>query len=67
MTIAFITHRDCLLHDMGSHHPECPERLGAIQDRLIAAGLDLYLHFYDAPLAEIEHLLRWLMRKATST
>jgi acetoin utilization deacetylase AcuC-like enzyme len=56
MTIAFISHRDCLLHDMGSHHPECPARLGAIQDRLIAAGLDIYLHFYDAPLAENKHL-----------
>ncbi|MBI4986864.1 MAG: histone deacetylase family protein [Rhodocyclales bacterium] len=43
---------------MGAHHPECPERLGAIQDRLIAAGLDLYLSFHDAPLAEMEHLLR---------
>ncbi|MGE5468617.1 MAG: histone deacetylase family protein [Ignavibacteria bacterium] len=43
---------------MGAHHPECPERLGAIQDRLIAAGLDLYLSFHDAPLAEMEQLLR---------
>lgn len=58
MTTAFITHRDCWRHDMGSHHPECPERLGAIQDRLIAAGLDLYLTYHDAPLAEMEHLLR---------
>jgi acetoin utilization deacetylase AcuC-like enzyme len=55
---AFITHRDCWRHDMGMHHPESPERLGAIQDRLIAAGLDLYLSFHDAPLAEMEHLLR---------
>lgn len=58
MTIAFITHRDCLLHDMGAHHPESPERIGAIQDRLIAAGLDIYLNYYDAPLAENEHLRR---------
>jgi acetoin utilization deacetylase AcuC-like enzyme len=58
MTIAFITHRDCLLHDMGSHHPECPDRLGAIQDRLIAAGLDLYLSYHDAPAATTEQLLR---------
>jgi acetoin utilization deacetylase AcuC-like enzyme len=43
---------------MGAHHPECPERLGAIQDRLIAAGLDLYLTYHDAPLAEAEQLLR---------
>lgn len=48
---------------MGSHHPECPERLGAIQDRLIAAGLDLYLSFHDAPLAEMDQLLRVHPRK----
>jgi acetoin utilization deacetylase AcuC-like enzyme len=58
VTTAFITHRDCWRHDMGAHHPECPERLGAIQDRLIAAGLDLYLTYHDAPLAEMEQLLR---------
>lgn len=58
MTTAFITHRDCWLHDMGAHHPECPERLSAISDRLIAAGLDLYLRFYDAPLATLEQILR---------
>ena len=58
MTIAFISHRDCLLHDMGAHHPECPDRLGAIQDRLIAAGLDLYLSYHDAPAVTMEQLLR---------
>jgi acetoin utilization deacetylase AcuC-like enzyme len=63
MTTAFITHRDCWRHDMGAHHPECPERLGAIQDRLIAAGLDLYLSYHDAPLAEMEQLLRVHPRK----
>ncbi|MBS1136070.1 MAG: histone deacetylase [Proteobacteria bacterium] len=58
MTTAFITHRDCMLHDMGSHHPECPDRLSAINDRLIASGLDLYLAFYDAPAATIDQLTR---------
>ncbi len=58
MTTAFITHRDCWLHDMGAHHPECPERLSAINDRLIAAGLDMYLAFYDAPLATLEQIER---------
>ena len=57
-TTAFITHRDCWLHDMGTFHPECPDRLAAINDRLIAAGLDLYLSFYDAPLASAEQILR---------
>lgn len=55
---AFITHSDCALHNMGSHHPESPERLGAIKDRLIAAGLDMYLSFYDAPAATREQMER---------
>lgn len=58
MTTAFITHRDCWLHDMGPHHPESPARLGAIQDRLIAAGLDVLLSFHEAPLARREELER---------
>ena len=57
-TTAFITHRDCWLHDMGAMHPECPDRLSAINDRLIASGLDMYVSFFDAPLAEREHILR---------
>ncbi|SDX29854.1 Acetoin utilization deacetylase AcuC [Allochromatium warmingii] len=43
---------------MGAHHPECPERLYAIQDRLIAAGLEMLLTHYDAPAASIEQLAR---------
>ncbi|MCX7898189.1 MAG: histone deacetylase family protein [Rhodocyclaceae bacterium] len=58
MTIAFVTHRDCWRHQMGAHHPECPERLSAIQDRLIASGLDAYLQYYEAPLATREQLAR---------
>ncbi|MBK9021990.1 MAG: histone deacetylase family protein [Sulfuritalea sp.] len=57
-TTAFISHRDCWQHDMGAHHPECPDRLGAISDRLIASGLDVYLQFHDAPLAEVDQLQR---------
>lgn len=55
---AFITHKDCWLHDMGAHHPECADRLSAINDRLIAAGLDLFLSFHDAPAASAEQLAR---------
>lgn len=55
---AFITHRDCWLHNMGAHHPECPDRLSAINDRLIAAGLDLYLSFHEAPSAQVEQIAR---------
>ncbi|MEO8411605.1 MAG: histone deacetylase family protein [Propionivibrio sp.] len=55
---AFITHRDCHLHDMGSFHPECPARLSAISDHLIAQGLDHFFVFHDAPLATFPQLLR---------
>jgi acetoin utilization deacetylase AcuC-like enzyme len=52
MSIAFISHPDCALHDMGQHHPEDPARLSAISDRMIAGGLDMVLQHYDAPLAD---------------
>ena len=55
---AFISHRDCALHDMGEMHPETPARLAAISDHLIAQGLDHYFAFHDAPLASFEQLLR---------
>ena len=59
MTVtAFITHRDCHLHDMGSYHPEAPERLSAISDHLIAQGLDAYFTYHDAPLATFQQLRR---------
>jgi len=62
-TTAFISHRDCWLHDMGAHHPECPDRLSAINDRLIAAGLDMFLSFHDAPLATVDNIARAHVRE----
>jgi len=58
MSIAFISHPDCALHDMGAHHPECPARLSAIQDQLLASGLEFALRNYEAPLASREQLCR---------
>jgi len=58
LATAFITHPACLLHDMGPSHPECPARLHAIDDQLIASGLSNYLVHAEAPLAGREHLLR---------
>ena len=55
---AFITHADCLKHDMGSGHPECPQRPAAIEDQLIASGVGPHLARYDAPLASDEQLGR---------
>ncbi|MCB1846960.1 MAG: histone deacetylase family protein [Halieaceae bacterium] len=56
MALAYLSHPDCQLHDMGHHHPERPARLGAINDRLLATGLDMALHHYNAPLVSRELL-----------
>ncbi|HKB60514.1 MAG TPA: histone deacetylase family protein [Gallionellaceae bacterium] len=58
MQTAYITHPDCLKHEMGEYHPESPDRLRAIEDQLIASGLMPYLQRHDAPLATIEQLAR---------
>ena len=58
MPCAWITHRDCQLHEMGDGHPECPERLDAISDHLLAQGLMSLLIPYDAPMATVEQLER---------
>ena len=38
MTTSFITHPDCLKHDMGDYHPEAPVRLSAIYKEVEARG-----------------------------
>jgi acetoin utilization deacetylase AcuC-like enzyme len=58
MPTAFITHADCLKHDMGAHHPERPARLTAIEDQLIASGVGQHLTRFEAPLATDEQLAR---------
>ncbi len=58
MATAFITHADCMKHDMGTYHPECPTRLAAIDDQLIASGIAPYLDRHDAPVADDAHLER---------
>jgi acetoin utilization deacetylase AcuC-like enzyme len=58
MAIAFITHADCLKHEMGAWHPERPERLTEIEDQLIASGIGQFLVRHDAPLASDEQLAR---------
>ena len=58
MATAFVTHPDCLKHEMGAYHPERPERLSAIEDQLIASGIGQYLVRHDAPLASDEQLAR---------
>ncbi len=58
MTTAYITHADCLRHDMGGGHPERPERLIAVGEHMRQSGLLLRLHSMDAPLATAADLQR---------
>lgn len=58
MSTAFLRHSDCRLHDMGAHHPECPARLDAIEDHLLATGILGQLIERDAPVASREAILR---------
>jgi acetoin utilization deacetylase AcuC-like enzyme len=58
MPTALITHPSFLLHEMGPYHPECPERLMAISDRLIASGIDHYLLHHTALAATREQIAR---------
>ena len=43
---------------MGPDHPECPERLAAINDMLLTKGLLDYMAPYDAKLATVEQIER---------
>jgi acetoin utilization deacetylase AcuC-like enzyme len=58
MTTAYITHADCLRHEMGPGHPECPERLAAVNEHMRSSGLLDQLRVLDAPLASEEDLKR---------
>ena len=56
--LAWISHPDCLLHEIVADHPESPRRLAAIEDRLIACGLAPLLVQEPAPRATREQLVR---------
>jgi len=58
VTTAFIAHPVCRQHDMGRYHPECPDRLDAVSDRLIASGIDKHVEHHEAPVATREQLGR---------
>jgi acetoin utilization deacetylase AcuC-like enzyme len=58
MSTAFYSHPACRGHDMGAGHPECPQRLDAITDHLLATGLDVALDFREAGPATPEQLER---------
>jgi acetoin utilization deacetylase AcuC-like enzyme len=53
----YFTHPDCWKHEMGVGHPECPERLDAIENRLLVSGVGDALVKREAsaaPIADIE-------------
>ena len=52
----FYTHPDCRRHEMGPGHPECPERLDAIEDRLLISGVGLALERLEAPGASVNDI-----------
>lgn len=52
----YFYHPDCHKHEMGQGHPECPERLSAIEDRLLASGVRDALDCREAPQAPITDL-----------
>ncbi|WP_064572960.1 histone deacetylase family protein [Cupriavidus gilardii] len=58
MPTGYYTHPEFLLHEMGHFHPECPERLTAIEDHLISHGIDGLLDRREAPAASREQIER---------
>ncbi|MBO1110812.1 histone deacetylase family protein [Bordetella petrii] len=58
METMYLTHPSCRLHEMGSWHPESPQRLDAISDQLLASGLAPFLAEHEAPAASREAILR---------
>jgi len=56
--IAYLTHPDCALHDVGPWHPESPKRWQAIDAALRAAPWFGQLLSVTAPLATLEQLRR---------
>ncbi len=58
MATAYITHQDCCRHEMGSFHPESPERLKAIHAYLEKSGLTERLTHLQAEPATTRQLER---------
>ncbi len=58
MSIAYITHPECLLHELEGGHPEQPARLTAIDEALQRSGVKAALVEYEAPQATREQLER---------
>ena len=58
MQVAYLSHPSSLLHEMGEDHPECPDRVRVIADRLLSSGLLDLMVPIEAPAVSREQLLR---------
>jgi acetoin utilization deacetylase AcuC-like enzyme len=58
MKAAYISHPSSMRHDMGPGHPECPDRVAVIADRLLMRGVLDFMDSFDAPAATPEQLGR---------
>lgn len=58
MKTAYITHPDCLKHEMTKGHPEEPARIIAIQEQLQSRQLWDFLEHFEAPTVDRQALLR---------
>ena len=56
MATGYFTHKDCWKHEMGAGHPECPDRLTVIEDRLISSGLGDVLDRREAPEGSLDDI-----------
>lgn len=58
MTLTIISHPDCVLHEAGYQHPECPDRVKVIQAACETYAFRASVSFLSAPLVTREQLLR---------
>ena len=58
MRLAYLSHPSSSLHEMGEGHPECPDRVRVIADRLLSSGLLDLVTSFDAPAATRAQLMR---------
>ncbi len=58
LPVAWISHPACARHEIAPGHPESPQRLAAIEDRLLSSGLGDFVQRYKAPAASQRDLLR---------
>ncbi len=57
-SLVYITHNCCQKHKLSDQHPECPERLQAIESQLTEDGLFQLMERMEAPRVLDEHIAR---------